>query len=86
MIDFSFVMFISAASSKKWNSTCPSSSEITACMLHSMLPLWDWVSFTDVALVDVWRDNHVLIFYAIIYYHYAEYTDELQFDDLQVAG
>jgi hypothetical protein len=31
-------------------------------------------------------DDHVLIFYAIIYYHYAEYTDELQLDDLQVAG
>jgi hypothetical protein len=28
----------------------------------------------------------VLIFYAIIYYHYAEYTDDLQLDDLQVAG
>jgi hypothetical protein len=37
-------------------------------------------------IVDVWRDNHVLIFYAIIYCHYAEYTDELQLDDLQVAG
>jgi hypothetical protein len=30
--------------------------------------------------------RHVLIFYTIIYYHYAEYTDELQLDDLQVAG
>jgi hypothetical protein len=27
-----------------------------------------------------------LIFYTIIYYHYAEYTDELQLDDLPVAG
>jgi hypothetical protein len=37
--------------------------------------------------VDVvkWRDNHVLIFYAIIYFHYAEYTDELLLDDLPVA-
>jgi hypothetical protein len=33
-----------------------------------------------------WSDNHVLIFYTIIYNHYAEYTDELQLDDLQVAG
>jgi hypothetical protein len=31
-------------------------------------------------------ENHVLTFYTIIYYHYAEYTDELQLDDLQVAG
>jgi hypothetical protein len=37
-------------------------------------------------IVDVWWDNHVLIFYAIIYYHYAEYTHELQLDDLQVGG
>jgi hypothetical protein len=28
-------------------------------------------------IVDVWRDNQVLIFYTIIYYHYAECTDEL---------
>jgi hypothetical protein len=27
-----------------------------------------------------------IVFYAIIYCHYAEYTDELQLDDLQVAG
>jgi hypothetical protein len=27
-----------------------------------------------------------MIFYTIIYYHYAEYTDDLQLDDLQVAG
>jgi hypothetical protein len=31
-------------------------------------------------------ERHVLIFYAIIHYHYAEYTDELQLDDLQIAG
>jgi hypothetical protein len=37
-------------------------------------------------IVDVWWDNHVLIFYPIIYYRYAEYTDELQLDDLPVAG
>jgi hypothetical protein len=37
-------------------------------------------------VVDVWSDNHVLIFYTIIYCHYAEHTDELQLDDLQVAG
>jgi hypothetical protein len=47
--------------------------------------LWD-LSITDVALVDGWRDNHVLIFYTIIYYRYTEHTDELQLDDLQVAG
>jgi hypothetical protein len=40
--------------------------------------LWD--------CVDVLRDNHVLIFYTIIYYRYTEHTDELQLDDLQVAG
>jgi hypothetical protein len=40
--------------------------------------LWDFV--------DDWSDGLVLIFYTIIYYHYAEYTDELQLDDLQVAG
>jgi hypothetical protein len=37
-------------------------------------------------IVDVWRDNHVLIFYAFIYYRYAECTDELQLDDLQIGG
>jgi hypothetical protein len=31
-------------------------------------------------------ERHVLIFYAIIYFHYVEYTDELQLDDSQVAG
>jgi hypothetical protein len=31
-------------------------------------------------------ENHVLIFYTIIYHHYAEYTDELQLEELQVAG
>jgi hypothetical protein len=36
--------------------------------------------------VDVGSDNHVLIFCTGIYCHYAEYTDELQLDDLQVAG
>jgi hypothetical protein len=37
--------------------------------------------------VDVgWRDNHVLIFCTVIYCHYAEYTDELQLDDLPVTG
>jgi hypothetical protein len=41
---------------------------------------------SSVGFVDVWGDNHVLIFYPIIYYRYAEYTDELQLDDLQVAG
>jgi hypothetical protein len=40
-------------------------------------PMWD---------VDVGSDNHVLIFCTVIYCHYAEYTDELQLDDLQVAG
>jgi hypothetical protein len=35
------------------------------------------LSITDVALVDGWRDNHVLIFYTIIYYLYTEHTDEL---------
>jgi hypothetical protein len=33
-----------------------------------------------------WSEDHVLNFYAIIYFHYAEYTDELQLDELQVAG
>jgi hypothetical protein len=37
-------------------------------------------------VVDVGEDDHVLIFYTVIYCHYAEYTDELQLDDLQVAG
>jgi hypothetical protein len=50
------------------------------------IPVWVFVSITDVALVDVWRDNHVLIFYTVIYCHYAEHTDELQLDDLPVAG
>jgi hypothetical protein len=27
-----------------------------------------------------WRDNHVLIFYTVIYCHYAEHTDELQLE------
>jgi hypothetical protein len=44
--------------------------------------LWDLFSM----FVVKWRDNHVLIFYTIIYYRYAEYTDELQLDDLPVAG
>jgi hypothetical protein len=44
----------------------------------NLMQLWDFV--------NVWRDNHVLIFYTIIYYHYVEYTDELQLGDLQVAG
>jgi hypothetical protein len=48
---------------------------------HFTFTLWGY--FVDVVK---WRDNHVLIFYAIIYYHYVEYTDELQLDDLQVAG
>jgi hypothetical protein len=26
------------------------------------------------------RDNHVLIFYTVIYCHYAEHTDELQLE------
>jgi hypothetical protein len=30
--------------------------------------------------VDVGRDNHVLIFYIVIYCHYAEHTDELQLE------
>jgi hypothetical protein len=41
-----------------------------------------WVFLVDVVK---WRDTY-LFFYAIIYYHYAEYTDELQLDDMQVAG
>jgi hypothetical protein len=42
--------------------------------------LWDF----DVDVVK-WRDTY-LFFYAIIYFRYAEYTDELQLDDLPVAG
>jgi hypothetical protein len=44
------------------------------------------LSITDVALVDGWRDNHVLIFYTNIYCRYTEHTNELQLDDLKVAG
>jgi hypothetical protein len=38
------------------------------------------MSITDVVLVDVCRDNHVLIFHMNISYRYAEYTNELQFE------
>jgi hypothetical protein len=31
--------------------------------------------------VDVGGDDHVLIFYTVIYCHYVEHTDELQLDD-----
>jgi hypothetical protein len=44
------------------------------------------LSITDVALVDGWRDNHVLIFYTNIYCFRTEHTNELQLEDLQVAG
>jgi hypothetical protein len=44
------------------------------------------LSMFDVALVDGWRDNHELIFYTNIYYRYTEHTNELQLEDLQVAG
>jgi hypothetical protein len=47
--------------------------------------MWD-LSFTDVALVDGLRDNHVIIFYTNIYYRYTERTNELQLEDLKVAG
>jgi hypothetical protein len=30
--------------------------------------------------VDVGGDNHVLIFYTVIYCHYAKHTDELQLE------
>jgi hypothetical protein len=42
-----------------------------------------WVYFVD---VDGEVTTTYLFFYAIIYFHYAEYTDELQLDDLPVAG
>jgi hypothetical protein len=48
--------------------------------------LWDFVSITDVAFVDGWRDNHVLIFYTNIYYRYTEHMNELRLEDFQVAG
>jgi hypothetical protein len=47
--------------------------------------IWD-LSITDVALVDGWRDNHVLIFYTNCYYRYSEHTNEFQLEDLKVAG
>jgi hypothetical protein len=43
-------------------------------------------SITNVALVDGRRDDHVLIFYTNIYCHYTEYMNELQLEDVQVAG
>jgi hypothetical protein len=36
-----------------------------------------FLSFTDVALIDGCRDNHVLIFCTNIYYRYTEHTNEL---------
>jgi hypothetical protein len=44
------------------------------------------VFITYVGFFIVEEDNHVLIFYTVIYCHYAEHTDELQLDDLQVVA
>jgi hypothetical protein len=48
--------------------------------------LWDLCLSEMWVFVDGWRDNHVLIFYTNMYYLYTEHTDELQLEDLQVAG
>jgi hypothetical protein len=46
-----------------------------------------FLSFTDLARVDGWSgEGQVLIWCTIIYYHYAEHTDQLQLDGLQVAA
>jgi hypothetical protein len=37
-------------------------------------PMWDFTR--------CWSDDHVLIFYTVIYCHYAEHTDKLQLGDL----
>jgi hypothetical protein len=55
----------------------------TCVLFRTVSEIEQWVYFVDVVK---WRDNHVLIFCTVIYCHYAEYTDELQLDDLPVAG
>jgi hypothetical protein len=44
------------------------------------------LNLTDLWDVVVCRDNHLLNCYINIYYSCTEYTDELLFEELKVAG
>jgi hypothetical protein len=56
---------------------------VTYFILFMVRPL----SITDVALVDGWRDNHILIFYTNIYCRYTQnIRTNYSLEDLQVAG
>jgi hypothetical protein len=45
-----------------------------------------WGRRIGCGIVDAGGDNHVLIFYTVIYCHYAEHSDELQLDDNGLAA
>jgi hypothetical protein len=49
--------------------------------MRQKMVLWDFCRITD-----GWRDNYVIIFYTMSYTMYTEYTNKVQFQDLQVAG
>jgi hypothetical protein len=74
-------------------------TSLIRCLLRNLNSLWStiaWVccvagtpcslSGSSCGIVGVWRDNHVSNFYTNIYCYYNKHKDELQSEDLKVAG